>query len=104
MRSRKAFKRSLSAVLCAAMLINPMAAANATENPGGEPRSPEITEEYLEGKIPAYFYIWDLYTDIEPDGSLFKGHISISICNADTSEEIDNIDLGEFYSGTEASL
>ena len=112
MKSRKTLKRSLSAILCAAILLNPIAAANATELPGGVPRSPEITEDYMEGKIPAYFNLWEVYASEEPDDSTFIGQsptyllwadISISICTLD-GEEVENMDLGEFYSGTETSI
>ena len=61
MKSRKILKKTLSAVLCAAMLVNPVIVANASELPYGVPRSPEITEDYMEGKIPATFYLWDVY-------------------------------------------
>lgn len=112
MKSRKILKKTLSAVLCAAMLVNPVIAANASALPYGVPRSPEITEDYMEGKIPATFYLWDVYKSKDTDGSdfigrspayLLKANISVLVSTVD-GKEVETFDLGEFFSGTETSI
>lgn len=110
---RKTFRRSLAAALCAAMMLNPVTTAYASQHEGGIPRSPEITEEYLQDKIPVQIYVWECCAEKEEDGTLFVGRspyfkfradVSITITSPDGEDVIDTIELGEFYTGTEQSL
>ena len=110
---RKTFRRSLAAALCAAMMLNPVTTAYASQHEGGIPRSPEITEEYLQDKIPVQIYVWECCAEKEEDGTLFVGRspyfkfradVSVTITTPDGEDVIDTIELGEFYTGTEQSL
>lgn len=110
---RNTFRRSLAVALCAAMMLNPVMTAYASQHEGGIPRSPEITEEYLQDKIPVQIYVWECCAEKEEDGTLFVGRspyfkfradVSITITSPDGEDVIDTIELGEFYTGTEQSL
>ena len=117
MKSKKALKRSLSAILCAAMLVNPVMTAYATEGPTYPPRSPEITEEYMKDKIPMYFNVGlktgnmldeetGEYVDTYEAYFGLKANVSVTVKEIDTEEwkEIYTADLGDFDTGCEETL
>ena len=118
MKNLHTAKRVLSALLCTAMLMNPvLTTANASERPTYPPRTPEITEESLKDKIPAYFWIGKQSgTAINEETgeqfntyesySGFKANVHVSVTEIVDSDvvQVEDIDLGDYDTGSEETL
>ncbi|MBR1823857.1 MAG: dockerin type I repeat-containing protein [Ruminococcus sp.] len=118
MKNLHTAKRVLSALLCTAMLMNPvLTTANASERPTYPPRTPEITEESLKDKIPAYFWIGKQSgTAINEETgeqfntyesySGFKANVHVSVTEIVDGDvvQVEDIDLGDYDTGSEETL